>query len=98
MTVARTSQYRCSVKIVFLEISCFNKDTLEQMLSFKFFEISKNSFSYRTTLVADSELPKDHTVKSCDSQNIPANVLQRTYLELSRTFTIVFFEKTVNGF
>ena len=77
--------------MVFLEISSFNKSTLTQMLPCKFCEISKNTFSYRTTLVADFELPKDHTIQSCYSQNIQPNVLQRTYLELSRTSAMVNF-------
>ena len=55
---------RCSVKKVFLEISqnsqentCvfFNKETLAQVFSCEFCEISKNTFSYRTPLVAASE-------------------------------------------
>ena len=58
---------RCSVKKVFLEISqnsqkntCifFNKETLAQVFSCEFCEISKNTFSYRTPLVAASEILK----------------------------------------
>ena len=57
---------RCSVKKVFLEISknsqentcasCnfIKKETLTQVFSCEFFEISKNSFFYRTPLVAAS--------------------------------------------
>ena len=53
----------CSVKKVFLEISqnsglkaCnfIKKETLAQVLSCEFCEISKNTFSYRTPLVATS--------------------------------------------
>ena len=55
---------RCSVKKVFLEISqnsqentrvFFTKETLTQVFSCEFCEISKNTFSYRTPLVAASE-------------------------------------------
>ena len=62
---------RCSVKEVFLEISqnsqentcvrvhflikLLKKETLAQVLSCEFREISKNIFSYRTPLVAASE-------------------------------------------
>ena len=59
---------RCSVKKVFLEIlqtsqestcarvSFFKKETLSQVFSGEFCEISKNTFSYRTPPVAASKL------------------------------------------
>ena len=56
---------RCSVNKVFLEISlasAFNfikKETLAQMFSCEFCEISRNTFSYRTTPVAASDLTKN---------------------------------------
>ena len=62
----------CSVKKVFLEISqnlvklcrpqaCsfIKKETLAQVFSCEFCEISKNTFSYRTPLVAASADPND---------------------------------------
>ena len=57
----------CSVKKVFLEISqnsqenaCnfIKKEALTQVFSCEFCEISKNTFSYRTPLVAASVSPK----------------------------------------
>ena len=68
---------RCSVKKVFLEIlqilqenTCarasflIKKETLAQVLSCKFCEISKNTFSYRTPLVDASACEEDLTEKN----------------------------------
>ena len=50
---------RCSVKKVFLDLphTCnfIKKETLAQVLSYEFCEISKSSFFYKTPLVAASE-------------------------------------------
>ena len=59
----RSSCKRCSVKRVFLEISpwAYNfikKEALAQVFSWGFCEISKNTFSYRTPLVAVSCFPQ----------------------------------------
>ena len=53
----------CSVKKVFLKIlreSCnfIRKETLAQVFSCEFCKISKNTFSYRTPLVAASSSPE----------------------------------------
>ena len=45
---------RCSVKKVFLACNFIKKETLAQVLSCKFCEISKNNFFYRTPPVAVS--------------------------------------------
>ena len=57
----RSRRRRCSVKKVFLENSqnsqentCARKETLAQVFSCEFCEISKNTFLYRTPLVAAS--------------------------------------------
>ena len=66
---------KCSVKKMFLEISqnsqentCssglqiyFKKKTLAQVLSCEFCEVSKNTYSYRTPLVAASVMLKVNT-------------------------------------
>ena len=51
---------RCSVKKVFLErwpqaCNLIKKETLTQVFSCEFCEISKNTFSYRAPLVAGSD-------------------------------------------
>ena len=60
----------CTVKKIFLEIylnsqentgaSLIKKEALVQLFSFEFCEISKNTFSYRTPLVAASKLAYVH--------------------------------------
>ena len=68
-TITEAVAQKCSVKKVFLEISqnsqhlyqssqaCIfiKKETLAQVFSYEFCEISKNAFSYRTPSVAASE-------------------------------------------
>ena len=47
---------RCSVKKVFLEISQNSEEnTCARVFSSEFYEISKNTFCYRTPLVAASD-------------------------------------------
>ena len=46
----------CSVKKVFLACNSIKKETLAQVLSCEFCEISKNTFFYRTPPVAASVL------------------------------------------
>ena len=59
----RSSCKRCSVKRVVLEISPWTynfikKEALAQVFSWEFCKISKNTFSYRTPLVAVSCFPQ----------------------------------------
>ena len=68
MTKAVTRMY--TAKKIFLEIylnsqentcaSLIKKEALVQLFSFEFCEISKNTFSYRTPLVAASKLAYVH--------------------------------------
>ena len=51
----RSSHRRCSVKKVRPEACNFKKETLAQVFSFEFCEISKNTISYRRPPVAASD-------------------------------------------
>ena len=55
LTVYNSSHRSCPVKMVFLEISQNSQETLTQVFSCEFCEISKNNFLYRTSLVAASD-------------------------------------------
>ena len=65
MVISEEVAQRCSVKMVFLEISqnsqennFIKKETLAQVISCGFCEISKNTFSYRTPPVIASVICK----------------------------------------
>ena len=71
---------RCSAKQVFLKTSqnlqnCnfIKKETLAQVFSCEFCDISKNTFSYRTTPVATSEKQKEESRKV--SEHVTVNQL-----------------------
>ena len=76
--IRRSSQQRCSVKKLFLEISqnsqkntcarvSFLKKRLAQVISYEFCEISKNIFPYRIPLLAASEDTSAKTYLSTNS-------------------------------
>ena len=73
---------RCSVKKVFLEISqnsqacnLIKKETLAQVFSCEFCEISKNTFSYRISLVAASGVKYEkHFIHVISQLGWPCNI------------------------
>ena len=60
LLTAEAVVWRCSVKKMFLEIS--KKETLAQVFSYEFCEISKNTFFHRTLLTLLSMFWQSHVV------------------------------------
>ena len=62
LVISENSQENTCAKVFFFYF--IKKETLVQLLSCEFCEISKNNFSYRTPLVAASERYEVLTVKT----------------------------------
>ena len=78
--------------------SLFNfikKETLAQVFSYEFYEISKNTFSYRTSPVAASEEPKTNLNSGTQESHIEfrmAKLWCPKYME-KLFITVVFFNQ-----
>ena len=68
--IAEAVAQMCSVKKAPQACNFIKKETLAQVFSCEFCEISKNTFFYRTPLVAASDIASyahDNTLHACDS-------------------------------